>query len=422
MRRSAALLALLALCSTLAGCSAGPSTSLAIPRQAAPSAEELASVARSNNAFALDLYARSRAKPGNLAVSPLSISTALTMTWAGARGETADQMKKALRIEGSAEATLSAEGKLLSALTEPGQPVTLRIANRLFADKACQLQPPFLALTGRTLGASLERLDFAHDPEASRVTVNDWIAKATEERIQDLIPAGGVSAETTLALTNAIYFMGKWASPFRAESTSPAPFLLNGGASKEVPTMRQGAWLRFAATDGVKVLDMPFVGGALAMTLVLPDAVAGLGDTEARLSPALLASWVSAMKPVTVDVALPKFEINPAASLALADTLKAMGMGLAFDAARADLTGLATPPPGKRLVISDVFHKAMVKVDEAGTEAAAATAVIVVEKASAAEPERGAEFHADHPFLFLLRHVASGAILFMGRVDDPSSK
>lgn len=186
--------------------------------------------------------------------------------------------------------------------------------------------------------------------------------------------------------------------------------------------MHKSDSLRFAATDGVKLLELPYVGGDVAMTFVLPDAEAGLEAVEARLSPATLAAWLGALRREQVMVSLPKFEIDPASSLALADLLKALGMPLAFDRGKADFTGIADPPsPADRLFISQVFHKAFVKLDEKGTEAAAATAVVMA-RAGSAPPTNLAEFKADHPFLFLLRHVPSGTILFMGRVSDPANK
>jgi serpin B len=388
-----------------------------------PAAGELATLSAGNNALAFDLYRKTRTQPGNLALSPISISSALTMTWGGARGETAMEMQRVLHVQGKAEEAMDISGRLLASLGASDGKVTLRVANRLFGDKAYTFDPAYLERTRTVFGAPLEGLDFKHAADASRVHINDWVASQTQKRITDLLPAGSLDAETRLVLTNAIYFLGDWQSPFENNATAPAAFHVTPASSKQVPTMNQVGHFRFAATDGVKLLEMPYVGGELAMTLVLPDAPAGLEAVEQRLSPEVVTKWSAALEPQRVIVALPRFEIDPAASLSLGGTLQALGMRLAFDPDKADFTGIANPPsPADRLYISKVFHKAFVKLDEKGTEAAAATAVVMARAGSAAPSKPPAEWRGDHPFLFLLRHVKSGAILFMGRVSDPALK
>ena len=390
---------------------------------APPAPGELGGLAKSNNALAFDLYARTRTQAGNLALSPISISTALTMTWGGARGETAAQMKKVLHAEGEADKAMDVSGKLVASFGNADSKVTLRVANRLFGEKTYAFEQAYLDRTKAAFGAPLEGLDFKRAADASRKHINDWIAKQTQDRIKDRIPAKALDADTRLVLTNAIYFLGDWMEPFKKEATRPAPFQVTATAAKDVPTMSQTAHFRFAATDGVKLLELPYQGGEVAMLFVLPDAPAGLDAVEKRLSPEALDRWIGAMAHDRVNVALPKFEINPAQSLSLGDTLQALGMPLAFDRAKADFTGIANPPsPADRLYISKVFHKAFVKLDENGTEAAAATAVGMSTVGSAAPSKPPSKFKADHPFLFVLRHVKSGAILFMGRVSDPSAK
>jgi len=226
-----------------------------------------------------------------------------------------------------------------------------------------------------------------------------------------------VNATTRLVLANAIYFLGIWGDPFPKRLTAAAPFHLTASESHDVPMMHQAELFRFAVTDGVKVLEMFYKGLALAMTLVLPDQKGGLDAVEARLSPATLDAWFGALAADRVDVALPRFEVDPAGSLALQPTLEALGMPLAFNPNNADFTGITTPS----LSIDNVFHKAFVKLDEDGTEAAAATAVVAHTRRLGPPPPK-VEFHADHPFLFFLRDVRSGMILFMGRVSDPTGK
>ena len=388
-------------------------------RMASLSSDEIQGLARSDNAFGLDLFAKLRAQKGNLAISPLSLSTALTMTWAGARGETAEQMKKVLHQSGTIEQALLLNGKVLAMYRDPELKVTLSIANRLFVEKAYALKPSYIDIMGTTFGAPVEPVDFSNDFEASRQHINAWIAAVTQERIKDLLPEKSLDPTTCLVLANAVYFLGGWSQPFSKQLTAAASFHPTASESHDVPTMHHADLFRFAATDGVKLLEMFYMGRALAMTLVLPDQVDGLDAVEARLSPATLDAWLGALATDRVDVALPKFEIDPADSLALGDTLKALGMPLAFDPNKANFTGIATPS----LYIDKVFQKAFVKVDEKGTEAAAATAVVGKKmSAKGKPPPPKVEFHADHPFLFFLRDVRSGMILFMGRVSDPTAK
>jgi serpin B len=391
------------------------------PPAASVSVGERAGLARSGNAFAFDLYAKLRAQRGNLAFSPFSITTALTMAWAGAHGTTAAQMARVLHVEGQDARVLDLEGAQLAAYATPGTRVTLRVANRLFAEKNYAFEPAYMARLAKAFGAPMETLDFKQASEPARVHINDWVAGVTHDRIKDLIPPMGVNDQTRLALVNAVYFLGDWELPFANDATSPAPFFTAKGVKKDVPTMRQTATTRFAATDGVKVLELNYEASRLAMTFVLPDAVDGLDPLEARLSPAALDRWIAASTYTKVSVALPRLEIAPAEALSLGTALTALGMPDAFDRQKADFTGIANPPsPDDRLVIDRVFHKAFVKVDEKGTEAAAATAVLMATAGAAPDMSPPKEFTADHPFLFFLRDTESKAILFMGRVSDPA--
>jgi serpin B len=338
--------------------------------------------AKGSNAFALDLHRR-LAPEGNLVFSPASISFALAMTWGGAKGQTADEMARVMHFAGL---------------------------------------PAFLAATKAGFGAPLEGVDFKHAPDAARRGINGWVEAKTEKRIVDLVPANAITPDTRLVLVNAIYFLGDWQQPFEKESTSPAPFHLAGGATRDVPTMRRSASLRLARGAGWKALELPYKGGQLSMLVLLPDAVNGLAALEHGLTAETLDEIDRSLASVRVAVALPRFEVNPAESIALADQLKAMGVAAAFDRRRADFTGIANPrDPAERLYLAEVFHKAFVKADEKGTEAAAATAAVMarVSGMPMAPPE---EFKADHPFLFLIRDNASGLVLFLGRVSDPSSK
>ncbi|WP_394840203.1 serpin family protein [Pendulispora rubella] len=393
------------------------------PASSATSPEIVTRFAHDSNLFGFDLYQRVRTQKGNIAVSSASITTALTMTWAGAKGDTADQMRKVLHLEGTPQEVLQSAGKLSSALQEPARPIKFRIANRLFGEKTFKFESPFLESTKAAFGAPLEGVDFIKAPEPARVRINTWVEEQTEKRIKDLIPAGVIKTDARLVLVNAIYFLGDWNTPFDKERTKPAAFQLSATSKKDVPTMRREDRLRFVQQDGLKALEIGYKGGQMSMLFVLPDKVDGVEALEKSLDNGKIADLVSALQPQTVNVTLPRFEINPTASLALGERLQEMGMPLAFDRRKADFTGIANPPsPQDRLYISDVFHKAFVKVDEKGTEAAAATAVVMMRATAMPMPEKVAQFHADHPFLFFIRDNATGMILFNGRVSDPSAK
>lgn len=379
-------------------------------------------LARSSNAFGFDLYRRLRQTPGNLVVSPASITTALTMPWGGAREETAAQMRSVLHLEGTADEVMTASGELSRSLQDPSRPVVFRIANQLFAEKTYKLVPAYVEQTRAVFGAPVESLDFKKAPEPSRVRINRWVESKTERRIKDLIPRDEVKPDTRLVLVNAIYFLGDWTYPFESGETRPAPFHLTASEKKSVPTMhREGGYL-VAQKDGVTALVIPYKGGDFSMMLLVPDEIEGLAAIESTLDTKRLDALVSGLKGERVALALPKFEVNPGASLSLGEDLKALGMPLAFDRDKADFTGIADPPnPVDRLVLAKVFHKAFVRVDEEGTEAAAATAVMGV-MAGAAAGGGPRHVRADRPFLFLIRDNATGLVLFLGRVSDPSQR
>ncbi len=390
---------------------------------AAAATDPMTRLAASSNAFGFDLYKQLRAERGNLTFSPASITTALAMTWGGARGETAAQMKQVLHLEGGPDEVMQAAGKLAAALQDPARPIVFRVANRLFGEKTCRFETPYLDATKAAFGASLESVDFKGAPEPSRHVINRWVEDKTQDRIQDLIPPGGVNADTRLALVNAIYFLGDWMEPFAKEATRPEPFFTSAAQKKDVPTMHTGERLRFAQKEGWKALELPYKGGQMSMLLVLPDKVDGISALESSLTAPGLDAIVKALATTRVIVSLPRFEVNPPNSLPLRDVLVKMGMPVAFDRQRADFTGIANPPsPDDRLVIGEVFHKAFVKVDEKGTEAAAATAVVMMRAGAALRPEQPVEFKADHPFLFFIRDHGSGMVLFMGRVADPAAR
>jgi serpin B len=385
-----------------------------------PSPSETKPLAAGSNAFAVDLWARVAKSPGNLTFSPASISLAVAMAWGGAKGETAAQMKKAMHFAADQDATAAAWGKLSRAMTGPGRPRELRIANRLFGESTYRFEQPYLDKTSASFGAPLERLDFKTKFEPARSHINGWVEEQTNKRIVGLLPEGALDTLTRLVLVNAIYFLAEWVAPFKPVATSDAPFEVSGASKKNVPTMHRQGTYAIGQLDDVTVLEMPYKGDDMSMFVVLPAKKDGLAALEKSLTPAKVDAWTKAQAQKLVDVSLPRFEVSPPA-LALAPELSALGMVLAFDKDKADFTAMGNPADKEeRLYISKVFHKAFVKVDEKGTEAAAATAIVMA--AGGGMPPKAIEFKADHPFLFFIVDKASGLVLFMGRVADPSVK
>ncbi|MFO0550969.1 MAG: serpin family protein [Polyangiaceae bacterium] len=392
-----------------------------------------AQLVKGSNALGLALYGRLASGDGNLALSPASISIALSMTYGGAKGETAAQMDKVLGFDAPPTQAMRAMGALQSSLTRAGQPITLRIANQLFAEKTYTFEQSYLDATLASFGAPVERVDFKKDAEGTRRHINTWVERQTEKRIKELLPNGVLKPTTRLVLINAVYFKGRWESPFDASATSDQDFTLAKGKKAKVPTMHQMANFGFAEGAGARVVRLPFTArtsdddedqpaaGApeYGLYIVLPTDVAGLPALERALDATALDKLLAGVTYKFVDLALPKFEVAPEASTSLAENLTSLGMKDAFDMERADFTGIANPPdPAARLFIQEVLHKALVRVDEEGTEAAAATAVMMGE-GTGMPPRPEVVFNADHPFLFVLREDTTGMILFLGRVVDP---
>ena len=411
---------LVALASLLAVASAGDYevAESAVERNLSPEVSEgaLAALVAGNTGFAFDLYQALRRAEGNLFFSPYSISSALSMTYAGARGTTEAQMAAVLRSLPQAEQHPAMNALDLSLLPdEPGDGVEafeLRIANALWGQRGYGFLQGFLDVLAANYGAGLHLLDFATAPEPSRLTINDWVAEQTRDKILNLLAPGTITTDTVLVLTNAIYFLGKWAVPFRAESTSPGPFYLLDCTEVTVPRMRQRSHHSYGRGEGYQAIELPYRGGDMSMVLLLPDP-GWFEAFEASLTGERFAEIVSELAHEDVQLTLPKFTFED--EFRLGETLREMGMTDAFSAPLADFSGMN----GRRdIAIGEVVHKAFVAVDEEGTEAAAATAVIMVGTGIApAEPIR---LVFDRPFLFAIRDRATGTVLFLGRVLDPS--
>jgi serpin B len=373
-------------------------------------------VADSVNALAFDLYGRLSRQDGNLFFSPASISSALAMTYAGATGGTEKEMATVLHFAATGLARKpfhEAFGTLTSLLNSSNERggYVLNTANRLWGQKSYSFRDDFLTLTREQYGAELQTVDFAQS-EAARREINRWVEKQTRDKIVDLIPSGVLNQYTRLVLTNAIYFNGAWEHDFSKKATKDAPFYLSGGEKIETKMMHQQNDFRYTAADGVQVVQLPYVGYEISMVVLLPAKRDGLPALEKKLSAENVNRWIGSLGKREVKLALPKFKLT--SQFQLSSVLKSLGMTTAFSD-QADFSRMST---GERLRISEVLHKAFVDVNEQGTEAAAATAVLI-EATGAPVPQEPVEFRADHPFVFLLRDNRTGAVLFLGRVVDP---
>ncbi|MGD8453486.1 MAG: serpin family protein [Phycisphaerae bacterium] len=367
--------------------------------------------AAGNTAFALDLYGRLRETEGNLLMSPYSVSTALAMTYGGARGETARQMAQVLHFDLPADKFHPAFARLQAALKSAdreGGP-TLNVANALWGQKGYGFLPEFLALASDQYRAGCREVDFAGATEQARQTINTWVDEQTRHKIAELLHEGDLDAAVGLVLTNAIHFKGSWAAQFDPQRTRDGTFHAGAAGDVIVPMMSQFGEFPLAFGDDVDVLELPYAGERLSMVIVLPKAMDGLAEVERSLSPAKLDGWLGGLRAQNVRVALPRFTLDT--RFDLAKTLQAMGMTDAFTPGAADFSGMT----GTRdLYIGLVIHQARAEVNEEGTEAAAGSAVVM--KRAGIPPA----FTVDHPFLLLIRDRQTGTLLFVGRVANPA--
>jgi serpin B len=391
--------------------------------------------ATSINTFGLDLHRRLAAGGGNLVTSPWSIETALAMTYAGAGGKTKEEMAKVLHFQGSDDAVhqgfsalaadlarLQKESEALVKQAEqrggPTTPLQLHAANRLFGQQGYPFKQPFLDLVDKIYGAPLELVDFEKSADQQRVRINTWVEEQTKERIKDLIPAGVLDADTRLVLTNAVYLKATWAAAFR--EVPDFEFHAGGKTPAKVTGLTRTDSFGHATIPGGSAVTVPYAGGGLQFVLMVPDEKDGLAAMEKQLTPEVLAAAAKAA-PREVALHFPKFKLEPDRVM-LAEELVKMGMPTAFDQppGSADFSVMAPRKPGDYLCISHVIHKAFIAVDKDGTEAAAATAVVMVERsAMPVERPKPLEVRVDRPFAFAIQHVASSACLFLGRVSDP---
>ncbi len=382
--------------------------------------QEGSALVQGNNAFAIDLFGEvcSSGENSNVFFSPLSISAALGMTYAGAEGETATEMAEVLHFSRSPEITSNQfrhltwsleEGNTQDTGTDSGEPLTLAISNGLWVQNGFPLLDSFVSELVSCYNAQVENLDFAGDSEGSRETINSWVAQSTMEKILDLIPSGILSADTRVVLTNAVYFKASWQHPFNASVTSDGRFLLENGTSVTVPMMSQERLFSYAGEEQWSAVSMDYAGNTARMIIILPEIE--MDEFEETFTAELLQEITGSLRSQNILLTMPGFEFTE--SISLSDILRNMGMELAFSVS-ADFSGIT----GSRdLFISEVLHKAFVKVDEEGTEAAAATAVVMN---LLSIPEPPVEMNINKPFIFLIMDNSTDAILFMGRVMDPS--
>jgi serpin B len=375
---------------------------------------DVAAVVKSNDAFAFDLYAKLREKEGNLFFSPESISTALAMTYAGARGETAAEMAKTLHFTLKPDQIHPAFHALIDELNgaRKKRGYQLTVANALWGQKGFNFLPDFIKLTKANYGAGLHEVDFAGNTEAARKTINAWVEKETKDKIKDLLQPGVLDSLTRLVLTNAIYFKGNWDRQFKKDLTKKDAFHVSGDKKIDALLMHDTGKFKYFDGGSFQALEMPYKGKELSMVVLLPKKIDGLGELEKTLTAAAVAEWLPKLREQEVAVSLPKFKST--SEFSLNDTLETMGIKQLFAAGAADLSGM----DGKRdLFVSAVVHKAYVDVNEEGTEAAGATSVVVKLEAAPFRPE----FRADHPFVFLIRDNHSSSTLFLGRVVNPQT-
>jgi serpin B len=408
-------------CITLAAC--GPASTEAKSDQARilepdVPADMLDTLVNGNNSFALDLYQRLRSEDGNLFYSPYSISLALAMTYAGARGATEAQMAEVLHFDLPQDALHSAFNRLDLDLVQSGetedeenQPMQLNIANAVWGQQGHPFLPEYLDLLALNYGAGLNVADFATRAEQTRKEINNWVSDQTQERIPDLLAPGAVDSSTRMVLVNAIYFKADWEIQFYPQQTTKAPFYRLDGSESTVDMMSNILYLPYWRGENYQAVELPYAGGTAVMDILLPDA-GQFPAFEAALDWTAVDDILGSLQPVQLNLRLPKFSYSSA--FELAPQMAGMGMPDAFCEGAADFSGMDNM---QNLCISAVIHQAFVAVDEEGTEAAAATAVIMLESAIL-PPET--EMTIDRPFFFLIRDLSSGQILFVGRVLNPA--
>lgn len=404
-----------------------------------PALADSTRIATATNALGLDLYRLNSKQSGNFLLSPYSIESALAMALGGAEGTTRTEMTQVLHLEqpdaaGKDFSDLRAAFEKAAAnslqISERQrehdskiEPLQLAVANRLFGNELAKFYPDFLTQTLKEWAAPLDSISFAK-PDIARDTINAWVKQQTHERIIDLLPPNAVSARTALVIVNALYFKAAWSESFDKNLTTKSAFAVNGSTPESVPTMYHHAHYGYVKEAGFTAVTVPYTCGDFQLLIVLPDAKDGLAALEKNLTSKQLVKLAHAPSEQVVKLFLPKFKMKPP-TLSLAENLKTLGMRAAFDSSTssADFSRMTKRTPEFNFAISEVFHKAYIAIDEEGTEAAAATAIVMNVTSGRESPTSlPVKVRVDHPFLFAIQHRESGTCLFLGRINDPRSE
>lgn len=371
------------------------------------------SVEQSNNQFAFDLYSKYKSQEDNIFFSPYSISSALAIAYEGARGQTAEEIKNVFYFSNNSEIMHAGFLSINNKMNDKNNQYNLSVANALWVQKDYNLLQEYTNNSEKYYGGKVINLDFVRETEKSRITINGWVENKTNNKIKDLIPQGQISTSTKLIITNAVYFKANWSQRFLAEETKDREFNINSEEKKTVPTMYQKNNFNYFEDNNLQILEMDYLGNNLSMLIILPKD--NLESINKELTNENLNSWKKAIKNEKVAVYLPKFKFET--YYFMDEYLKEMGMPIAFSD-NANFSGIDGT---RNLTISQVIHKTFVEVAEYGTEAAAATAVIIKDGALPTDKEYPKLFKADHPFIFIIQQKDSGNILFLGRVNNPKS-
>ncbi|HEY94878.1 MAG TPA: serpin family protein [Dehalococcoidia bacterium] len=386
-------------------------------------AQDLQSFTESTLAFAIDLYHALRKQDGNLFFSPHSIYQALSMTYAGARGQTEKEITETLHITLPQDRLHAANNSLSVELSrrsenakgKDGKRISLKIVNAIWGQQDYTFLPEYLDTLAQYYGAGIYLLDFENAPEPPRLTINEWVSEQTENKIQNLLPAGSIDELTRMVLTNAIYFNVAWGSPFEEEFTTPDKFYLLDGSTIKVQMMKQTHRFGYSEGSNYQAVRLPYRRTDLSMVILLPKE-GEFNTFEKSMNQQTLTGIMDSILNRKVALSMPKFEYNM--SVGLREILSAMGMPSAFSADKADFSGING---NRELFISDAVHKAFIAVDEEGTEAAAATGISYAGLGIPRKPEEPVKVTVNRPFVFLIRDVRTGTILFIGRVLNPSN-
>jgi len=387
-----------------------------------PKLSDIKNVVDANNQFALDYYSKLKSKDsGNIFFSPFSISSAFVMTYEGAKGQTADEMRSVFYFPEDSNLRRTEYTSIFDEINKGDKKYKLSSANALWGQQDYQFSKDFFDNVEKYYGGKATNLDFKKDPEGSRITINNWVENQTNNKIQNLIPAGVIKTMTKLVLTNAVYFKGEWVKQFNKNDTKEENFRTSNSGTVKAQMMQRTddeAIFNYAENSNLQMLEMPYSGDELSILFLLPKND-NLTKLEGILSTKNISDWKNDLEKQRVKVYIPKFKFET--KYFMADDLKAMGMPLAFSDS-ADFSGM-TATGKKDLKIDEAIHQAFVEVNEEGTEAAAATAVVMVPVGAALGPHKEPKipiFRADHPFIFLIQQKSTGDILFIGRVVNPN--